>query len=262
VSEQNTSDRDITTWAGLAVVGVAAAVLSFSALSDLARLCGITGVIEVHGVRFQLSWLLPITVDVLAAVTTRVWLRAQAAREAVAFARRAAWAAIGATVGGNAYHGALVESGSRPPLLACVLVSAVPAVVLGGLVHLAVLVGRPAGEVGESEAAEPGRLRRLLVTAWSWLCALFTRDSSGGDTDDERANPGDVVLPEPPPRGAPYAVQLADLQECDRLLRAAGRPVLKAYQLRDRYRAGQTRATELRSAADRLHIVPTGATGS
>lgn len=131
--------RDPWTWAGLAVVGVTALVWSFTALSDLARRCGVTAVIEIGDVRAEVSWGLPITVDVLALVATRVWLRGDAPDEAVRYARRAAWAAIVATVVGNGYHGLLVGSFAFDALI----VSAAPAVVIGAIVHLAVLVGRP-----------------------------------------------------------------------------------------------------------------------
>lgn len=134
--------RDRWTWAGLAIVGIAAAVLSFTALADLAHRCGITGTVFI----VPLSWLLPVTVDVLAAVTTRVWLRGTAAPEAVRYARRSAWAAIVGSLVGNSAHGYILSAGVVPPWPAAVAVAAVPALALGGLVHLAVLVSRPAAD--------------------------------------------------------------------------------------------------------------------
>lgn len=127
------TDRDVLTWIGLALVGAAAAVLSFAALRDLAVRCGIPD---------HLAWLLPITVDLLAAITTRVWLRRRAHPDAQRYARGLAVAAIAATVTGNAAHGYLVHAAVVPPWWAVVIVSAVPAAALGFLVHLAVLVGR------------------------------------------------------------------------------------------------------------------------
>lgn len=130
--------RDLWSWTGIWIVGVTAAVWSFSSLSDLAELVGIRQVIELWVVTVHVSWGLPITVDVLAVVATRVWLRGEAPAAAIAYAQRAAWAAVSASVIGNAYHGLLI--GGR---IDTVIISAVPAVVIGVLVHLAVLVGRP-----------------------------------------------------------------------------------------------------------------------
>lgn len=136
-----TNDRDVVTWAGLGVVGVTAIVWSFTALSDLAQRVGVTSAVPLPwpGWVLQVSWGLPITVDVLALVATRVWLRGVAPDEAVRYARRAAWGAIAATIAGNAYHGLLAGSWRVDALI----VSAVPAVVIGVIVHLAVLAGRP-----------------------------------------------------------------------------------------------------------------------
>jgi hypothetical protein len=135
--------RDRVTWAGLAIVGITAIVWSFTALSDLARRVGVTSTIPIPWTDqlVHVAWGLPITVDVLALVATRVWLRGTAPAEAVRYARRAAWGAILATVIGNAYHGALVGAWRVDALI----VSAAPAVVIGVIVHLAVLAGRPGG---------------------------------------------------------------------------------------------------------------------
>ena len=134
-------ERDWWTWAGLGVVGAAAAVLSFSALADLARRCGVTGTIAGH---FELAWLLPLTLDVFAATATRIWLRRRACDEAIKLARGCAWAAIGTTVAGNAYHGYLLSERIAPPLLAVMVVAAVAPVALGALGALVHLAGRPA----------------------------------------------------------------------------------------------------------------------
>lgn len=137
-----TRQRDGWSWAGIWIVGVTAAVWSFTSLSALAELVGITETITLPlGLVVHISWGLPLTIDVLAVVATRVWLRGTAPVEAIRYARFLAWAAILSSVAGNAYHGWLV--GGR---LDTVIISGVPAVVIGVLVHLAVLVGRPVGE--------------------------------------------------------------------------------------------------------------------
>jgi len=153
-----THRRDAWSWAGIWLVGLTAIAWSFAALTDLAELVHIsdTLTLSVFGwaVTIRIAWGLPITVDVLAVVATRVWLRGTAPADAVRFAQRAAWAAIAASVFGNAYHGLLTGRGR----LDTVIVSAVPAVVIGALVHLAVLVGRPqVGEMGDGPGEEsPG----------------------------------------------------------------------------------------------------------
>lgn len=135
------------TWAGLIVVGLVAVVWSFTALTDLARLCGITGQLHLSVVRAEVAWGLPISVDVTAIVATRVWLLRREAAEVLTYARRVAWSALAATIAGNAYHGWL-SGGAR---VDAVIVSAVPAVVIGALAHLAFLAA--AGQrLGDSAA--------------------------------------------------------------------------------------------------------------
>ncbi len=239
-----TGERDWLTWVGLGVVGAAAAVMSFAALSDLARLCGITAVIGPEpGV--PVAWLLPVTVDVLAAVATRVWLQRRVSVEAEHFARGAAWAAIGATVLGNAAHGVLQGAGGPPGWWAAMLVSAVPAAALGALVHLAVLVGRGAGEPGDGETsavvADPfaALYRHLAAAEWERLAA------DQGEAGEGRAET-------PPGADASDDVLAADLRaERARTGREWVRDEVKA-----RYRIGSVRAgrvLELAGGAQRVN---------
>ena len=98
--------RDRGTYGGMLAVAVAAAVLSFSALSGLAELAGVTAGLPLPaGGRFRLAWLLPIAVDAYAVTATRVWLRTAGTTRTRAYARRNAVGAIGLSVTGNAaYH--------------------------------------------------------------------------------------------------------------------------------------------------------------
>src|SRR4051812_49958664 len=90
-----TADRDRGTYGGMLAVAVAAAVLSFSALSGLAELAGVTaGVPLPVGARFRLAWLLPIAVDAYAVTATRVWLRTAGTARTRAYAPRHAVGAI------------------------------------------------------------------------------------------------------------------------------------------------------------------------
>lgn len=131
-------------WTGMAVVLAAAAVLSFSALRDLA----ITVRIASH-----LAWLLPVCVDAGAAVSTTVWLSGRANEAASGFARWLTWALLVLTVAGNATHQGLAAADVIPPWWVAVLVGAIAPVVVGSVVHLAVLVGRT--QLADDTTAEP-----------------------------------------------------------------------------------------------------------
>lgn len=117
----------------LGVVATAAAVLSFAALRDLARMCGFAT---------WLAWLLPVVVDAGAAAGSLVWLGGAAAEPARRFARALALALLGLSVAANALGHGLAAFLLAPAWWVVVIVSAVAPAVLGAVVHLAVLVGR------------------------------------------------------------------------------------------------------------------------
>lgn len=121
-------------YALLLLVAAAAAVLSFAALRDLALLCGFSP---------TLAWLLPVVVDAGAASGSLVWLGGWAARPARRFARSLALALLGLSVAANALGHGLAAFALAPAWWVVVIVSAVAPAVLGAVVHLAVLVGRP-----------------------------------------------------------------------------------------------------------------------
>lgn len=118
----------------LLVVAAAAAVLSFSALRDLALLCGFAA---------RLAWLLPVVVDAGAAAGSLVWLGGWTALPARRFARTLALVLLAASVVANALGHGLAAYSARPAWWVVVLVSAVAPAVLGAVVHLAVLAARP-----------------------------------------------------------------------------------------------------------------------
>lgn len=119
-------------WVLLAVVAGAAAVLSFSALRDLALTVGFDT---------ELAWLLPITIDAGAAAGCLVWLAVDGTTEVTRrFARNLTWALLVGSVAGNAVEHGLSAYGLVATWWLVVLVSAVPPAVLGAVVHLAVLV--------------------------------------------------------------------------------------------------------------------------
>ncbi|MFB9383243.1 DUF2637 domain-containing protein [Pseudonocardia petroleophila] len=128
----------VVTWAGLAVVAGAAAILTFTTLRDLAIACGISD--TFLGV--PLAWLLPITVDAAGAVAIRVWLTQRASPAASRLARRLSWFCIILSILGNAGQHGMAAYGIVPPWWVIVLVSAVPPAMFGAVTHLAVLLNR------------------------------------------------------------------------------------------------------------------------
>ncbi len=136
----------------LLVVAAAAAVLSFAALRDLALLCGFSR---------NLGWLLPVVVDAGAAAGSRVWLGGREAGPARRFARALALGLLTLSVAANALGHGLAAYRLAPPWWVVVVVSAIPPAVLGAVVHLAVLVGRPEPAPAPSVTAEDEDEARL-----------------------------------------------------------------------------------------------------
>lgn len=143
--------RDWITDLGIVAVGLAAAILTFSTLTDLAVACGIVG--SFLGVPLQM--LVPVTIDAAGVVAARVWLRRTAGDEAVAYARKLAWACIAASVLGNAGQHGMAAYGVVPPWFVVVVVSAVPPAMLGAVVHLGHLIGRARTEKADEPAGRP-----------------------------------------------------------------------------------------------------------
>jgi hypothetical protein len=140
-----TGHRGYVTWIGLSVVLAAAAVLSFSALAELAAMVGMS---------HKLAWLFPVCTDAGVAVSTAVWLSRRHNPDAERFARRLTWALLALTVAGNATHQGLTAASMVPPWWVAVLLGAIPPGVVGAVVHVAVLVGRGT-ETSQSQPARP-----------------------------------------------------------------------------------------------------------
>ncbi len=137
----------------LGMVATAAAVLSFAALRDLARVCGFTP---------ALAWLLPVVVDAGAAAGSLVWLGGTAAGAARRFARALALTLLTLSVAANALGHGLAAFALAPAWWVVVIVSAIAPAVLGAVVHLAVLVGRPTPEPEvPAPTARPGTTPEL-----------------------------------------------------------------------------------------------------
>lgn len=169
----------------LAIVGVSAAVLSFSAIRDLAVACGFD-----HG----LAWLLPITIDAGAAAGTVVWLsRNLAPEDARRFACGLALTLLTLSVLANSAGHYLAVEGRAPfgmPFwLLVAIVSAVAPATLGAVVHLAVLARRAPDELAGAYTDEPARASVRRVPAHAASVALdkdgedepLTADTANGD---------------------------------------------------------------------------------
>ncbi|RZT87335.1 uncharacterized protein DUF2637 [Pseudonocardia sediminis] len=156
----------------LAVVAAAAAVLSFAALRDLARTCGFGA---------GLAWLLPVVVDAGAAAGSLVWLGERAAPAARRFARALALALLGLSVAANALGHGLAAFALAPPWWVVVVVSAIAPAVLGAVVHLSVLVGRP----DPASATTP----RSAAT----VPAAAATDADGPARTDESARAAELI---------------------------------------------------------------------
>lgn len=129
---------------GLSVVAGCAIVLSFSALYNLALVCGFGT---------MLSALVPVMVDAGAAVASAVWLGSiRAARAARRFARALALALLSTTVIGNAVSHALVAYHQQPHWVVIVLVGALAPATLFATLYLRSLV--TAGDDATKEVAD------------------------------------------------------------------------------------------------------------
>lgn len=131
----------------LIVLAPAAAVASATALASLARATSWPG---------WSSWLLPISIDVLAAFAVLEWASPRTPALARSYARALALAALGVSVLGNAVSHLVSAGLVRPGWVLVVLVGALPPAALGTAVHLAVLASSPvpSRRAGRRPAAE------------------------------------------------------------------------------------------------------------
>lgn len=195
----------------LVVVAGAAAVLSFSALRDLALLCGFAA---------RLAWLLPVVVDAGAAAGSLVWLGGWAAEPARVFARRLALVLLAASVAANALGHGLAAYGARPVWWVVVAVSAVAPAVLGAVVHLAVLAARPGGPADVAHTEAPTEVGSGPVPAG--LPATDEAVAGATSPGDVAPVPGDVAPGVAPAGGARLTVVGAPGQDRAGALIAAG----------------------------------------
>ncbi len=131
----------VVTWAGLAVVAAAAAVLSFATVRDLAQACGYPP---------RLAWLLPVVIDATAVVGSRIWLGGGGgAPAALRYARTLALAAAVVTIGANVLQHGLAAYRLAPPWWLVAALAAIPPTALVAVAHQVALLARP----GDAAAA-------------------------------------------------------------------------------------------------------------
>lgn len=150
---------------GLAVVGFAAAVLSFQTWDLIAVAVGFTAHWTIphtsHGL--WIAWLYPVAIDWFAVVVTRVWLRARRGSDVAKFAR---WNSIGAILlafGAQAVYHAMSalrwDIAEAWPFV--ILVGGLPPALVGLVVHLYHELANEREEQAELAAAEANRLAAL-----------------------------------------------------------------------------------------------------
>ena len=242
----STSERDLWAVCGMSIAATSAAVASFS---------GLRGLASAAGWPEHLAWLLPVTVDVYAMTSTRLWLAGRARhRRARRFAAANALGAIAGSVAGNAVYHAVSAGLLSVSWPIVVSVGAVPAAVLGLIAHLHAL------HTAVGPSAEPEALSG----------PEFGGGSGPSPGDDDSADPGlgdgtrdrprsgtqDRTTSEPKPRTRrssrkrPRYRSEADLMDAaraaDRRYRDTyGRPITRD-ALRARLKISGPRATELR----------------
>lgn len=146
MSWQTKGGHDVPTLLGIGVVAVAAAVLSFASLQDLA---------ERAGYAAGLAALLPIAIDAQAVVATRAWLATATPPSARRYARLLALTAVGLSVLGNAGEHAMAAARAPTPWWVVVLIASVPPIALAATAHLGALLSTRSSRVEPIETTTP-----------------------------------------------------------------------------------------------------------
>lgn len=137
---------DPLTRVGLGVVALAAAVLSFAALTQLGCRAGLDA---------ELAPLLPLGIDAAAVVATRAWMRLERRHPARRYAQCVALTAVVLSVAGNAGEHAMDTYQLATPWWVLTSASAVPPLLLAATAHLAATVTSAAPAPDDPLAAGP-----------------------------------------------------------------------------------------------------------
>lgn len=177
-------DRDWTVSTGIAVVGTTAAITSWSGLSGLAQLCGISETLHLLGTDWtaRLAWLVPLSIDVYAVTAARVWLRMSGlSRRTRSYARANALAAVVVSIIGNAIYHWLAVSRTSPGPVLIVVVGAIAPTMLGLVAHLAALIAEDRDATrSEFDIRSAAPVNQPTFTAGPQVAAFGTSDC--GDT--------------------------------------------------------------------------------
>lgn len=158
--DANRQARDTIGIAGMVVVGLAAAVLSFSTWVQLAESVGFGATWTVHppyGPAFtiRLAWLLPLAVDCYTLTVIRVWLNLPAASAVVRYAKGNAVAAIVLTVLAQAVYHAFAAAGFEKADLwwFAIVIGGIPPLLLGLVMDLYTRLKHEQRDVAETTTA-------------------------------------------------------------------------------------------------------------
>lgn len=144
MTASNPPRHDALSIAGMIVVGMAAAVLSFSTWVQLAESVGFTeswtASWTAHDVRLtvRIAWLLPLAVDCYTLTVIRVWLNSPPESQVVRYAKANAIGAIALTVTAQAVYHAFAAAGWQQADLwwFAIVIGGIPPLLLGLVMDL------------------------------------------------------------------------------------------------------------------------------
>jgi len=168
----NRHDVDVPMLAGLGVVALAAAVMSFASLQQLGERAGFPPI---------LAALLPLAIDAKAVVATRAWLSRRTPDRARRYACGLALTAVALSVAGNAGEHAMTAYALATPWWVVVTVSAVPPIALAATAHLAALLAAGSIEATDSATDRVDPIESTTSTAQP----IASMDVTGPVTEQE-----------------------------------------------------------------------------
>lgn len=172
---------------GTFALGLAAFLLSYAALRDLALLAGLPS---------DQTWLWPLIVD---GVIIEATISVVALRSAARSVRRYAWAllAVGAaiSVAANITH-AIVSADARVPGLIAALVASVPPLVLVAMTHLTVELIRNTTPTTTTETAPPATEPSSSVAALPPSAASSSAEASRAQRRAQAARMAEQQVPQ------------------------------------------------------------------
>lgn len=247
--------HDVTLFAGLGVVALAAAVMSFASLQQLGERAGFSPV---------LAALLPLAIDAKAVVATRAWLSPRTPTQARRYACGLALAAVGLSVVGNAGEHAMTAYALATPWWVVVTVSAVPPVALAATAHLAALltvrpIDRGSAGADPVDRTESNALvdRPTETTASSAIEVPAAVEAEAPRRDDQQESTP-TAAPAGTAGSAPARRSIEDLRrELAAAIESDSIEIdpTSAESIRKALRCSPARARQLRDEYPRLHAI-------